>query len=87
MTSHPLIIIFGYWLFSSITGGMPDPLPASSMAYRWAFSSLHILAGNISIAVQSKYKPLLDIEQPSSDNVIAHQESTSTTVLVSNPKL
>jgi hypothetical protein len=82
MTAEPYIIIGLYWLFSAIVGGMPDPLPASRTAYRWAYGSLHILAGNISLAVQSKYKPILGIDQ-SSDNVITHQEST--TVLVSKP--
>jgi hypothetical protein len=62
---EPYIIIGLYWLFSALVGGMPDPLATSSLAYRWAFSSLHLLAGNVSTAVQNRY-PIASLEQKNS---------------------
>ena len=39
--------IAGMWLFSALSGGMPDPTPQSGVAYRWIYGSLHILAANL----------------------------------------
>ena len=48
----------GYFLFSAIVGGMPDPTTTSSTGYQWLFKTLHLLAGNITAAFQSKYPNL-----------------------------
>lgn len=42
-----LSAIIGFWLFSNFVGGMPTPNDKSSMAYKWAFTTLHSLAGGI----------------------------------------
>lgn len=53
---HPAVFaIASYWLFSALIGGMPEPSTTSSMAYRWAFQSLHLLAGNVSTAFTSRF--------------------------------
>lgn len=43
-------VIFSYWIFSAVVGGMPTPKVNSSEAYIWAFRSLHIFSGNLSRA-------------------------------------
>jgi len=62
---EPYIIIGSYWLFSALVGGMPEPAATSSLGYRWAFSSLHLLAGNVSTAVETRY-PIASSEQKTS---------------------
>lgn len=57
--AHPLQIIVFYWVFSAIVSGMPDPSPSSSVTYVWTNRSLHILAGNVAVAMQSRYPSLL----------------------------
>jgi hypothetical protein len=37
-----------YWLFSAVVSGMPAPVAASGLGYRWAYSTLHALAGDLS---------------------------------------
>lgn len=59
INEHPAVVaIVSYWLFSAIVGGMPAPTETSSPGYRWLHDSLHILAGNISAAVATKYPNL-----------------------------
>jgi hypothetical protein len=50
--------IGGYWAFSAVVGGMPPPDEKSSKGYVWMHNSLHILAGNITRAVQTRYPSL-----------------------------
>lgn len=64
--AHPLQIIAFYWVFSAIISGMPDPVPSSSLTYVWAHRSLHILAGNVAVAVQSRYPALIPPPSPGS---------------------
>lgn len=57
--AHPLQSIIAYWVFSAVVSGMPDPTPSSSVTYVWAHRSLHVLAGNVTSAVQSRYASIL----------------------------
>lgn len=57
--AHPIQSIMLYWVFSAVVSGMPDPTSSSSVTYTWAHRSLHILAGNLTSAVQSRYASLL----------------------------
>ena len=51
LAAHQTIItLAAYYVFGALVGGMPAPSATSSNAYRWAFSSLNILASNISRA-------------------------------------
>ncbi|SEB40502.1 hypothetical protein [Terriglobus roseus] len=73
---HPAALaILCYWLFSAIVGGMPDPDAKSGPGYRWVHNSLHILAGNLTTAVQAKY-PEMAIPAGSS---MEHRETTTVT--------
>ncbi|MDP9267246.1 MAG: hypothetical protein M3P27_02840 [Acidobacteriota bacterium] len=47
-------LVFAYWTFSSAVGALVSPKPTSSDFYRWAFTFLNTLAGNISRAFASK---------------------------------
>jgi hypothetical protein len=67
--------IFAYWLFSAIVGGMPPPTEKSGTAYVWSYGSLHILAGNLTSAVRSRY--------PALPAGAAAAEQTTTTTVVS----
>ncbi len=44
------VTLAAYYLFGALVGGMPAPTKDSGTAYRWAFSTLNILASNISRA-------------------------------------
>jgi len=46
--------ILGYFVFSAIVSGLPDPDATSGVAYRWAYSSLHVLAGDLSQLIGSR---------------------------------
>ena len=46
--------IVGYFIFSAIVSGMPEPTSASSVGYRWAFGSLHVLVGDLSQWIGSR---------------------------------
>ena len=48
------VAMFGYWLFSAIVGGMPEPTRTSCGAYRWCYASLHLLAGNVQRAFNAR---------------------------------
>lgn len=53
---HPALCgIAAYWLFSAFVGGMPPITATSSPGYQWLFNGLHILAGNVTAAVQTKF--------------------------------
>ena len=57
-TEHAVMLLGGYFLFSAIVGGMPEPTPTSGMGYLWAYRSLHLLAGNITTAISTKFPNL-----------------------------
>lgn len=48
-----------YMAFNAFVAGMPEPDEHSSVAYRWAFGSLHALAFNIDKLAASKGFPQL----------------------------
>lgn len=57
--AHPAIFgIALYWIFSAMVGGMPPITTASSAGYQWLYSSLHIIAGNLTAAVAQKFPEL-----------------------------
>ena len=57
--THPAIAgIAAYWIFSALVGGMPPVTDKSSTGYAWFYNSMHILAGNVTAAIQSKYPNL-----------------------------
>jgi hypothetical protein len=59
---------------------MPEPIPTSTVGYKWFYSSLHILAGNISNAVTARY-PTLNIPAGSA---VGHTQTEKTTLITSN---
>lgn len=77
ITQHPALVgIAAYWLFSALVGGMPAPSPQSSSGYQWLYSSLHILAGNLTAAVASKYPNL-----PAGVSQVAETTQHTTTIV------
>ena len=42
----PFVWLGVYFIFSCIVSGMPAPGRNDGKGYRWAFTSLHLLAGN-----------------------------------------
>lgn len=54
--NHTLLGIIAYWVLSAVVSGMPAPTMQSGLSYRWAYQSLHILAGDLS-AFFEKEKP------------------------------
>lgn len=52
--THGLLMLFGYFVFSAIVSGMPEPLSSSSRNYIWAYNSLHILSGDLSSLIGSR---------------------------------
>ena len=80
ITQHPTISgIAGYFIFSALVGGMPPTTDKSSAGYVWLFNSLHLLAGNISVLVASRYPQL-----PS--GAVQVTEARTTTVVPDAPK-
>lgn len=75
VTQHPFAIIGAYWFFSAIVGGMPPPSLTSGTGYTWLHNSLHILAGNLTAAVASKFPQGLP-----ADTVAAQHTVTDTVV-------
>ena len=55
MDKTAVMWMVGYFVYSAIVGGMPDPEPTDSLGYHWAYRSLHILAGNITTALSTRY--------------------------------
>lgn len=48
MNLHNPWLWFGaYYVFSAIVSGMPSPEDGDGKKYRWAFNTLHALAGSI----------------------------------------
>ena len=71
---HPTMFSLAlYFLFSAIVGGMPEPDEKSGPAYRWAYHSLHILAGNLAVAASARYGTLA---VPAGTSV-EHKETTT----------
>lgn len=77
---HPTsCALAAYWVFSALVGGMPPPTASSSSGYQWLHNSLHILAGNLTAAVASKYPQLPGTAlPPGSVQVTTTQEKTVT---------
>ena len=76
---HPAVAaIVAYWTFSAVVGGMPSPTASSSQGYVWAHNSLHILAGNMTAVMQSKFPNL------PAGSLQQHSETT-TTITPENP--
>jgi hypothetical protein len=73
MHLNPYVVIALYFLFSAVVGGMPDPIVASPFLYLWCYRSAHILAGNLQVAIQSKFPTLPEPLPPNS--IIDHHES------------
>jgi len=46
---NPWIWFALYYAFSSFVSGMPSPDEKSGNGYKWAYGSLHTLAGNLMI--------------------------------------
>lgn len=57
INSHGDIVIAAYFLLSAIVSGMPEPVGTSSVGYKWAFHSLHVLTGDLSRLVSPKIPP------------------------------
>jgi len=54
IAAHQTIIaLVVYYIFGALVGGMPAPTATSSTGCKWAFSSLNILASNISRAAST----------------------------------
>jgi len=53
-----VVLLGAYMIFNAFVAGMPEPTPESSVAYRWAFSSLHALAFNLDKVVATKFPQL-----------------------------
>ena len=59
LLAHPAIdAIAAFWAFSAFVGGMPAPTDKSGSGYVWFYNSMHILAGNLTSAMQSKFPNL-----------------------------
>lgn len=52
--SHGADALLLYYFFSAVVSGMPEPTASSGPAWRWAYSSLHILAGDLSQMIGSR---------------------------------
>ncbi|HXE30744.1 MAG TPA: hypothetical protein VN515_02960 [Terriglobales bacterium] len=48
LDSHALELWLTWYVFSAVVSGMPAPETNAGLWYRWAFHSLHILAGDLS---------------------------------------
>lgn len=57
-THQVISTLIGYFAFSSLVDGMPDPSPSDSKGYRWAFKSLHGFAGNLSSLAAKNFPEL-----------------------------
>lgn len=47
-------IFVGWYVFSALVSGMPEPIPESSPWYIWAYRSFHILAASGTSFFQNK---------------------------------
>ena len=46
-----------YFVFSAVVSGMPAPAADSGTGYKWAYHSLHVLAGDLSAYIGSRPLP------------------------------
>lgn len=53
---NPLFWFALYYVFSSVVSGMPAPDAKSGQGYRWAYATLHALAGNLFNVLKSTGK-------------------------------
>lgn len=49
---NPLVVLGAYYVFSSIVSGMPAPDDKSGSGYKWAYATLHTLAGNVGMLLK-----------------------------------
>lgn len=54
LQTHGVDALLAYFVFSAIVSGMPEPDATAGIAYRWAYSSLHVLAGDLSQMIGSR---------------------------------
>jgi len=54
LNSHGLALMLGYYVFSAVVSGMPEPPSDATLAYIWAYHSAHALAGDLSHAFGSR---------------------------------
>lgn len=55
IAAHPApSALAAYWIFSAVVSGMPEPVPASGVGYRWAYGTLHALAGDVSAYIRKQ---------------------------------
>lgn len=47
-------VLLLYFLFSAVVSGMPEPPATAPLGYRWAYHTLHILAGDLSHIMGSR---------------------------------
>jgi hypothetical protein len=79
LLQHPAVLAIGtYWVFSALVGGMPEPDTSSSFLYRWAYSSFHILSGDLKNAVASRFPSAITV--PAGADV-QHTASETTTII------
>jgi hypothetical protein len=51
--AHALGVLVVWYVLSAVVSGMPAPEANAAVAYRWAYRSLHVLAGDFSQYLQS----------------------------------
>lgn len=54
ISNHALLLLAGWYVFSSMVSGMPAPTSTSGVSYTWAYRSLHLLAGNLGQIVKKQ---------------------------------
>lgn len=55
VSQHPAIVALAcYWLFSAAVSAMPTPTDQNGAGYRWAFTFLHLVLGNLDKLVAAK---------------------------------
>jgi hypothetical protein len=52
--SHFWAFVIGYWVFSAAVGAMPVPYDTDSSWYKFFYTFLHTLSGNITAAFGNK---------------------------------
>ncbi|MGH9535477.1 MAG: hypothetical protein ACRD2E_11535 [Terriglobales bacterium] len=52
--NHYEIALIGYFVFSAIVSGMPEPDEKSGTGYLWAYRTLHVLSGDFSQWIASR---------------------------------
>jgi hypothetical protein len=79
--THPGTSAFlGYVLFMAIVSGMPEPGPDSSVAYKWAYRTLHIVAVNLNFLWQKKGLPVLPGQTLQAQSTTAPDGTTQSVV-------